>query len=68
MKPYVRANEGQPHTAPASRFTGIRVTGIWSDGLDVTEEHKSWESAQDFIGELSGVDTIVKIIIEKVNV
>lgn len=67
-KPYVRAYEGPEVTLPSVKFNAIRVTGVWSDGLDITEEHKSWESADDFIGELSSVDSIVKIIIEKVCV
>jgi hypothetical protein len=44
----------------------VRVTGIWNDGLDITEEHPTWEAAQDFIGELMGVDSIKAIHIEKV--
>ena len=65
-KPYVRATEIKVPELPSVKFNAIRVTGVWSDGLDITEEHKSWEAADDFIGELSSVDSIVKIIIEKV--
>ena len=43
------------------------VTALWNDGFANTEEHPTWEAAQDFIGESIGCESIVKVTVEKMD-
>ena len=43
------------------------VTALWNDGFANTEEHSTWEAAQDFIGEAIGCESIVKVTVEKMD-